>query len=389
MTALVISLVALSIDAMLPALPNIGTDLHVNDPNDAQFIISVLLIAMGLGTLLFGPLSDSIGRKKTIYIGFGVFIAGCVASITATTFEAMMLGRMLQGFGCAAPRVAMIAIVRDQYAGNAMARIMSFVMSVFLLVPALAPALGQGIMALTSWRGIFVWLLIMATVAVTWVGLRQPETHPPGKRIPFLPGQLVRAAREVFSHRIAVGYTVATGLIFAPFIGFLSSCQQVFAEVYGEGDRFPFYFAALALSMGAASVLNGKLVLRLGMRRLVRRALVAACVLSLLFSFTTLALNGAPSLPLLMAYFMAAFFCNGMIFSNLNALAMEPLGRVAGMGAAIVNASSTLISVPLGALVGQAFNGTVTPLAISFAGFTALCALATMVTERGIVSLKR
>ena len=381
MTAMVISLVALSIDAMLPALPIIGHDLGLAEANDAQLIIGVVLLSMGIGTLVFGPLSDSFGRKPTIYIGFVIFILGCVLSIVAQTFEVMMLGRVLQGFGCAAPRIVMIAIVRDQYSGDAMARIMSFVMSVFILVPAIAPALGEGIMAISNWRGIFVWLLLMAVLAVTWLGVRQPETHPPHKRTPYRPKNLLAAAREVFSHRAAVGHTIATGFIFVPFVGYLSSCQQVFADVYDEGERFALYFGILSLAIGGASAVNGKLVMRFGMRRLVRIALTVAAVLGVVFLGLALAADGAPALPVFLIYFFAAFFCNGMLFSNLNALAMEPLGRVAGMGAAIVNAFSTLISVPLGAFVGLAFDGTVMPLAYSFCGFTLLCGLAVYVTQ--------
>ena len=176
-----------------------------------------------------------------------------------------MMGRALQGLGCAAPRIVMMAIVRDQYSGDAMARIMSFVMSVFILVPAIAPAIGQGLMLVFDWRAIFVMLLAVRIIAALWLGIRQPETHPPEKRRPFRLAPLWVAFREVIRHRVTVGYTVAAGFIFAPFIGFLSSCQQVFAGVYGQGDNFPYLFGILALAIGSASAVNGKLVLRWGM----------------------------------------------------------------------------------------------------------------------------
>ena len=381
LTALVISLVALSIDAMLPALPNIGRDLELTDINDAQLIIGVVLLAMGLGTLVFGPMSDSFGRKPTIYIGFAIFIGGTLTCTFATSFEMIMMGRALQGLGCAAPRIVMMAIVRDQYSGDAMARIMSFVMSVFILVPAIAPAIGQGLMLVFDWRAIFVMLLAVAIIAALWLGIRQPETHPPEKRRPFRLAPLWVAFREVIRHRVTVGYTVAAGFIFAPFIGFLSSCQQVFAGVYGQGDNFPYLFGILALAIGSASAVNGKLVLRWGMRRLLNKALSVATVAGLVFAGYALLSNSPPGLPMFMAYFLIAFFCNGMLFSNLNAIAMEPLGKVAGMGAAVINALSTLISVPLGAYIGHAFDGTIIPLVGSFAAFTCLCGLTVIVTE--------
>jgi DHA1 family bicyclomycin/chloramphenicol resistance-like MFS transporter len=374
MTAMVISLVALSIDAMLPALPAIAADLRLDNPNDAQLIVGVLLLSMGVGTLVFGPLSDSIGRKPAIYGGFVFFIAGSAVCIFSQNFEHMLIGRALQGFGCAAPRIVMVAVVRDQYSGNAMARIMSFVMSVFILVPAIAPALGAGIMLVADWRAIFIWLVFMAIIAVVWVGVRQPETLPMKKRTPYRPRGLANAAKEVVTHPVAVGYTLASGFIFVPFIGYLSSSQQVFAEVYDEGERFPLYFAILALAIGVASVVNGKLVMRYGMKKMVSAALKLACVFAVAFALISYYLNGAPPLYVFMLYFTLAFFCNGILFSNLNALAMEPLGHIAGMGAAIVNAFSTLISVPLGAMVGLAFDGSVMPLAWSFMGFTLACA---------------
>lgn len=382
MTAMVISLVALSIDAMLPALPAIGRDLGLVDLNDAQLIVGVLLLSMGVGTLVFGPLSDSVGRKPAIYGGFVFFIVGCAVSIFATDFEQMLTGRALQGFGCAAPRIVMMAIVRDQYSGDAMARVMSFVMSVFILVPAIAPAVGAGIMAVSGWRTIFVALAVMALIAGCWVGIRQPETLPPGKRRPYRLSQLAWAAMQVFRQPVAVGYTVASGFIFVPFVGYLSSSQQIFAEVYGEGERFPLWFGMLALAIGTASALNGRLVMRLGMIRLVRGALWAAVLLALAFVVLAGYFDGRPPLSIFMTYFMLAFFCNGMLFSNLNALAMEPLGHVAGMGAAVINSFSTLISVPLGAMVGLAFDDTVMPLAASFAVFTLGCGVVAAFTAR-------
>ena len=356
---------------MLPALPAIGAELAVADPNDTQLVVSALLLGLGIGQLLYGPLSDSIGRKRAIYAGLTLFFVGCLMSLSARGFEWMIAGRVLQGIGVAAPRIVTVALVRDQYSGRDMARVMSFVMAVFILVPALAPALGQGILLVAGWRSIFWTFVAIAAVVLVWLALRQPETLPPERRAPLRIGRIAAAALEAVRIRPALGYTVATGLVFTPFVAYLSTAQQIFQDVYGVGERFPLYFGALALAIGSASLVNARLVMRFGMRRLCTRFAAVLALLSVAFLGVTLALDGVPPLTWLMAYLLAAFFCVGMLFGNLNALAMEPLGHIAGVGAAVLGSLSTFVSVPLGALIGQAFDGTVRPLVAGLALFAA------------------
>jgi DHA1 family bicyclomycin/chloramphenicol resistance-like MFS transporter len=217
--ALMISLVALSIDAMLPALPAIGADLGVHRANDAQLVLSALFFGLALAQMVYGPLSDSFGRKPVIYAGFAIFIAGCVLSILARGLEVMLLGRFLQGIGAAGPRIVTMALVRDQYAGRAMARIMSLAMAVFILVPVLAPAIGQVILLVAHWRAIFGMLLVVALITLAWFALRQPETLPPARRAPFALRSIAAAVRETCSHRSAFSYTLMAGLIFGAFVG--------------------------------------------------------------------------------------------------------------------------------------------------------------------------
>lgn len=376
--ATLMSLVALSIDGMLPALPAIGADLDVARANDTQLVVSTLLIGVGLGQLVYGPLSDSFGRKLPIYAGLGLFMLGCALSILAPSFEWMLAGRLLQGFGASAPRIVVMALVRDQFAGREMARIMSFAMSVFIVVPALAPALGQGILLVSGWRAIFATFLCIAAAALAWFAVRQPETLPRERRRPFSLTRIAGAVREIFTTRAAIGHTLAAGLVFSPFIAYLSTAQQIFQDVYDAGTRFPLYFALLALGIGTASIVNARLVMRIGMRRLSTWSSGTLTVLAAGFWTFAFALDGAPPLWSFLACFTASFFCIGMLFGNLNALAMEPLGHIAGVGAAVVGATATIISVPIGALVGQQFDGTVLPLAGSFAVFAA----ATLATIR-------
>ena len=362
--ALLMSLVALSIDAMLPALGEIGQDLGLAAENDAQLIVGALFLGLAFGQVVYGPLSDVIGRKPAIYLGIAVFMVGCLLSVFASSFAVMLLGRVLQGLGAAGPRIVTVALVRDQYEGRAMARIMSLVMAVFILVPALAPMVGQGILLIAHWRFIFGFFLLLSLVALLWFWARQPETLPPGKRRVFSWAGLYEAIIEVVLHRVAFGYTLAAGLVFGAFVGFLTTAQQLFQVRYDLGASFPFYFAALALSVGLASVINARLVMRLGMRPLSLWALRGLSLFSLLLLIIAFAAAGVPPLWLLMTNLMAVFFCVGILFGNFNALAMEPLGHIAGVAAAVIGSITTFISLFAGTLIGQAYDGTLLPLAI-------------------------
>lgn len=366
LAAMMTSLVALSIDAMLPALPEIGQELGVLRANDNQLIISMLFLGMAVGQMVYGPLSDSTGRKPAIYGGFGLFIIGCLLCLLAPTFPVMLAGRLLQGIGAAGPRIVTVALIRDQYQGRAMARVMSFVMTVFILVPVIAPALGQGLLSFAHWRAIFGVYLALALITVSWFALRQPETLAPNRRIPCSLERIMAAIREILANRIALGYTITAGLISGVFLGYLNSAQQIFQEQYGLGAQFPLYFALLALALGSASFLNARLVMRYGMRMLASGALLIISGNSIIFWVIAYALAGQPPLWALMIFLLVSFFCIGILFGNLNALAMEPLGHIAGVGAAVVGALSTLISMLLGTLIGQSYNGTILPLVGGF-----------------------
>ena len=377
LTAMMIALVALAIDAMLPALPQIGQDLGVQRDNHNQLIISLLFAGLAVGQMLYGPVSDSTGRKPAIYAGFGLLIIGCLLSLFATSFPMMLAGRVIQGVGVAGPRIVTVAIVRDRYKGREMAQVMSFVMAVFILVPIIAPSFGQGIILFAGWRAIFAAYLGLALVVLVWFTFRQPETLVPNQRFPFSLTRIVMGVREVFATRIAIGYTMAAGLIFGAFLGYLNSAQQIFQELYGLGKLFPLFFGALALSLGCASILNSRLVMRYGMRRLTTWSSLTIGTLSIGFLAIAYLLAGQPPLWALMIFFLMVFFCVGVLFGNLNAIAMEPLGHIAGMGAAVVGALTTTISLLLGILIGQSYNGTVLPLVGGF-GVLSLASAAAM-----------
>mgnify|MGYP003631508825 CR=1 FL=1 len=367
MMALMQSLVALSIDAMLPALTEIGQDLGAKAVNDSQLIVSILFLGLAFGQGVYGPLSDTTGRKPSIYLGFSLFLTGCVLSLFSTDLTMMLSGRFLQGLGLAGPRSVIVAIIRDQYEGPAMARVMSFVMTIFIFVPAIAPTLGQGILLVAHWRAIFAALLGCGILTLIWLVLRLPETLTVERRIPFSLMRIKRAIQEVCSHRVSLGYTISLGLISSAFLGYLSSAQQIFQKQYKLGTMFPLYFAILALCIGSASFANGRLVMRFGMQHLSRWSKRISTVISLLFFVYVLSAGGQPPLWSMMVYMMVILFCFGIMYGNLNAMAMEPLGHIAGVGSAVMGALSTLISVPCGILIGHSYNGTVIPV---ISGFT-------------------
>ncbi len=358
---------ALAIDAVMPALEPIGRALHIQTENDRQLIISLLFAGMALGQLIYGPLSDSIGRRKSIYIGFGLYIAGTLIAMTSPNLTMMLAGRFLQGLGAAGPRIVSVALIRDLYEGRMMARVMSFVMSIFIFVPAVAPALGEGILYLWGWQAIFGLFIAVAAVTLVWFTLRQPETLPKERRVPFSPKRIFRGVAETCKNRTALGYTVAMGLVFSAFMGYLSSAEQIFRHTYRTGEMFAFYFGIFALSIGLASFVNARLVLRFGMRPLSSGAVLALTLVSLLFSAAALYADGVPPFWSFMLYGMLAFFCFGLLFGNLNAMAMEPLGHIAGVGAAVVGSLSTLIAFPIGVLIGRLYDGGILPLVGSFA----------------------
>ena len=380
--AVMTSIIAFSIDAMLPALPQIAADLGVADVNDRQLVVIVLFIGLAMAQIVYGPVSDTLGRKPAAYIGFSIFIVGSLLCIFAGTFEVMLIGRFLQGVGAAGPRIVSLALVRDLYSGRAMAKIMSMVMGIFIIVPVIAPSVGQGLLLIGDWRLIFVALLAEGIIGIAWFAWRQPETLREDRRAPFSLRRILGAFAEAFSHPVTLGYTVAAGLVFGAFVGYLASTQQVLGELYGLGAQFPIYFGANALAFGAASMLNARLVMKLGMRRLAGGGLSATSALSVVFFIATLLLDGHPPLWALMGYLLLTFFFVGVLFGNFNALAMEPMGHIAGVAAAVIGSLATIISSVLGWALGQAYDGTVRPMIAGFAVLTILAGLSMILAER-------
>jgi DHA1 family bicyclomycin/chloramphenicol resistance-like MFS transporter len=377
------SLAALSIDAMLPALGEIGRDLHAAHPNDIQLVVALIFLGMAAGQLAYGPLSDSLGRKPALLAGLALYMAGCLVSLFSQSFSVMLAGRLMQGLGVAGPRIVSMALIRDQYEGRLMARVMSFVMAVFIIVPVIAPLMGQAILLIASWRAIFGAFLVIAAAASVWFTLRQPETLAVERRIPFTASRIGRGFRDVLKTRAALGYSITAGLVLGAFVGYLSTAQQVFQEQYGLGKLFPLYFALLAMALGSASLLNARLVMRFGMKPLVQWALSAIAGLSIGFFPIVYQSSGHPALWALVTYLLAVFFFEGTLFGNVTALAMEPLVHVVGIGAAVVGAVSVFISALGGIIIGRAYDGTIFPLVLGFGGLAVVSLAVTRWTESG------
>ncbi|WP_371135233.1 multidrug effflux MFS transporter [Tabrizicola sp.] len=374
LVAMLFATIAISIDAMLPALPEIAATLSPDAPNAAQLVVTSFVLGMGIGTLFTGPLSDAFGRKRVILVGSGLYALAALACFFAPSLEVLLAARLLQGLAAAAPRTVAIAMVRDLYAGREMARIMSFAMMIFTIVPALAPLMGQGIIALGGWHSIFLAYILFSGLCMLWLGLRQPETLPLAKRRPLHIGDLWRGTKELFTHRIIVVSTLLQTLTLAALFATLSSLQGIFERQFDRAESFPLWFAVIAVASMGGSLLNSRIVMTIGMRRVVQRSYATVLVLSLiaLASLGTGLLQGNLSFAMQMAWCIGIFSMTGLTMGNLNALAMEPVGHIAGLAASVISSIATVGSVMLAIPVGLAFNGTSTPLLIGATGLIAL-----------------
>lgn len=366
--------IAFSIDAMLPALPQIAAELSPDAPNAAQLILTSFVLGMGIGTLFAGPLSDAFGRKPVILAGAALYCAAALVAYLAPTLEGVLIARLLQGLGSAGPRVVSLALVRDLYKGREMARVVSFAMMIFTLVPAIAPFIGQGIIWVAGWRGIFLAFVAFSALSMIWFWFRQPETVPVAARRPLQMASLTAAFLEVLSHRVVVVSIAVQTLVFACLFATLSATQPILDQVYGEGERFPIWFALIALVSGTASLINAKLVVRLGMRRMITFTLAAQVVFSALMLAAKAGGVWPPALafPAHLLWTTGVFFMTGLTIGNLNALGLEPVGHVAGMAASVIGAIATVVSVVLAAPVGLMFDGTAYPLMAGVAVFAAV-----------------
>ncbi len=369
--AMMFATIAFSIDAMLPALPEIGRELSPDNLNRAQLIITSFVLGMGIGTLFAGPLADAFGRKPVLIAGALLYSVCAFLGWQSDSLELVLAARLFQGIGAAGPRVVTLAIIRDLFSGREMAKIVSFVMMVFTLVPAIAPTLGAGIIAMSSWRGIFFAFIVFSMISILWVGLRLPEPLARQDRRPLRLALLWSGLREMMRLPVVRASIIIQCFSFAALFATISSVQQIYDITFGRGDEFPYWFGAIALLSGSAGFLNARVVMRLGMRYIVTFALGAQILLSSMMILADLSL---PIGTLLFAVFLAwntsIFFQVGLSLGNLNAMAMEPLGHMAGTAASVMGAIATVCGAALAVPIGLAFNGTPLPLAMGVCAFS-------------------
>lgn len=357
--AMMFATVAYGIDAMLPAIPEIGAALSPADPNRGQLVLATFVFGMGVGTFLAGPLADAYGRKTVILWGFALYALGGTMAVFAPSLDVLLAARMIQGLGAAGPRVASMAMIRDLYAGARMSQIVSFAMMVFMIVPAAAPALGQLFINLWGWRAVFASFVVFAVLGALWLGLRQPETLAARRPLAFRP--IVDGLREVLGRRNVLASVIAQTCVFGALFGTLSSVQAIFAQSYGKGASFPAWFALIALFSAAASLLNATVVRRLGMFRLAATTL-AVMVVATAGVMGAAATVGLP-FPVFFLWLVGVFGSTGLTLGNLNAMALERLGHVAGLASSILLAVPTVLSTLIAAPIGLMFDGTPLPLA--------------------------
>ncbi|GFD76517.1 MULTISPECIES: multidrug effflux MFS transporter [Tenacibaculum] len=364
--ASLMSLVALSIDALLPALEQIGISIRVQQgSHDSQLLVTMIFLGLGFGQLISGPISDSLGRKPVIYGGFILFVIASFICVSATNIEMMVLGRVLQGIGLSAPRTISIAMVRDSFSGNYMAKIMSFIVVIFILVPVVAPAIGKLMLDAYGWKSIFYSQLIFGVLVMFWLWKRQPETLQEENRIKFAFRLFLDGSKEFIKYKQAVIFTLISGFITGSFMVYLSASQQIFQEQYLLVDEFPYIFAGLAISVGFATFLNGSFVMKFGMHKLVSFFLIMFSIVPIIY-ITLFYQKENPSIVVLLIFFALQFFSIGFLFGNLRALAMQPVGHIAGIGAAINGFVSTIMAVPIATFIGKYVETTTLPLFIGF-----------------------
>lgn len=361
------ALVGLSMDIMLPAFGDIAHDLAISKPTHIQYVVISFIFGMVFGELVFGPLADAIGRKKIILIGLAIYALGALMALLSNSFEMLIIGRIIQGIGVSGPKIGTRALIRDLFEGVAMARLMSIIFGVLVLVPMVAPLLGQFIIQAANWRVLFAGFIIISISLAIWLATRQTETLTADKRIPIALKSLTENAALILKHPHAMAYMLCAGFIFGTQLCYIALAHSLFVDLYKVGNQFPLYLALVAIGMGVGSFGNASLVKRFGMHKMLSTALVSMIVLSIGFLLLSHLYEGVPPFISFMIYCCLVFLAIGIIFGNVNALGMQYLGRVAGLASSLFASISSLVAVIMSSLFGSFYNDTTLPLALMFA----------------------
>ena len=379
--AALMALNAMAIDILLPALPNVGEAYQITSTNQRQLVIGAYMLGFGIGQLGFGPLSDRFGRRTPLLAGISIYVVVALSAIAAPSFAVLLALRMAQGMGAAATRVISISIVRDCYSGRAMAEVMSLAFMVFMIVPIVAPSIGQAVLLVGPWQYVFVFMAFSGACMVLWTFWRLPETLAAENRRPLTLASVAGGFALVFSNRSAMAYGAAGVFLFGALFGFISTSQQIYVDIFGLGALFPLAFAAMAGLMSISAFLNSRMVMHFGMRRMSHFAIIVHVV----SASVMLALSQYGFMPLWLFFGLMATiqFMFGWSSSNMNSLSMEPLGEVAGTASSVFGFTQTVGGALLGTFVGQHFDGTVTPVAAGYFVFGLLALGCCLIAEKG------
>ncbi len=381
LVAALMSLTALGIDSMLPALPAIGISLGITGANSRQFIVTAFVIGFGVAQLVHGPLADRYGRRTVLLWSLGLYAVANVACAAAGSFVLLLVARAAGGAVIAAARVATIALVRDCYHGRAMARVMSIAFMVFMIVPILAPTFGWAVLQFGNWRAIFGVIAVLTLGIMAWFWMRMPETLEPDNVLPITPQRILADWRQTLGDRLSLGYTLAATALMGSLYGYLNSIQQIMADVFHRPNLLALIFATTSVTMAVANLMNSRVVMRLGTRLISHGSLCALVVVSIVHLAAILI--GWESLVSFAVFQALTLGCFGLAVSNFSAMAMENMGRIAGTASSVQGFVSVTAGAVIGAMIGQAFDGTTVPLVAGFllAGLVALAFVA--LTERG------
>ncbi len=381
--SLTMALTALAMDLMLPAFGEMRAEFGLSPTStDVSGIVTFYFLGLASAQILYGPISDRFGRKPTLYAGFALYGLGALAATLAPTLPLVFAARFVWGVGGAGPRVVALAIVRDSFRGEAMARAMSFIMSVFVLVPIFAPALGAGIIIFFPWRALFLFCVLYVGLLALW-SRRLPETLHPEFRRPIAFRPVWEATKVVVRNRQTLGYTLALTALFGVFTSYLGTSEIIVSEVFGRPGQFPFVFGGIAAVMGAAMLSNAKLISRFGVRPLTHGVLFAYIAFGILLTAIATTTDGHPGFWTFVVPLAGILAMFGLTLPNVNTIAMDPMGPVAGTASAIIGTVSMAVGAVLGAFLDAAFDGTVRPLSWGFLGYGLVALAFVLWAERG------
>jgi DHA1 family bicyclomycin/chloramphenicol resistance-like MFS transporter len=379
--AALMALNALAIDVMLPALPAMGEALKVAHENERQYVLTAYLIGFGIAQLFFGPISDRFGRRPPLLIGLSIYVVAAALAVIAPNFFTLLILRFIQGVGAASTRVVGQSAVRDRFSGRTMAEVMSLIFMVFMAIPVVAPSIGQLLLFSGHWELIFLFMAVLATLVAAWAYFRLSESLTEENRRPLHPRVVAEGFGLVFSNRSALFYGVSSIFVMGALFGFIGTAQQIYVDIYGLGAWFPIAFAGVAGLMAVSSFLNSRIVGRFGIRRVTHAALVSFTVMSGIWLL--LAMSDLLPFPVFMTVFALTMFTFGMVGSNTQALAMEPLGAVAGTASSVFGFMQTVGGAAIGAWIGAHYDGTVVPTAAGFFILAMIAIGCVVIAEKG------